>query len=268
MSSRFAVMGNPIEHSLSPLIHQYFAQQTGISIAYQKILVELGDFPSQVANFFAEGGTGLNVTLPFKQEAYGLALVRTSRCREALAANTLWIKENELHADNTDGVGLLRDLRRHVNLTNSRVLVLGAGGAARGIIAPLLASGIASLTIFNRTVEKAKALKEDFSGIDYVASLSAKDSYDLIINATSAGIHQTSWTWELGCSMPTAFCYDLSYSLQDQTPFVKWAQDQGCFAVDGLGMLVEQAAEAFSIWHGVFPETMPVLAGLRAIEPI
>ena len=265
MSSRFAVMGNPIGHSLSPIIHQNFAEQTGIVLTYQKILVELGDFPNQVANFFAEGGVGLNVTLPFKQEAYGLAVVRTSRCQDARAANTLWIKENELYADNTDGVGLIRDLKRHVNLTSNRVLVLGAGGAARGIIAPLLASGIASLTVFGRTVEKAKALKDDFSGIDYVVSLSAKDSYDLIINASSAGIHQTPWTWELGCSMPTAFCYDLSYSLQEPTPFVKWAQDQGCFAVDGLGMLVEQAAEAFLIWHGVLPETMPVLEGLRAI---
>lgn len=257
-------MGNPIAHSLSPVIHQYFAKQMGIALTYDKILVPEGDFANRVSDFFNHGGRGLNITLPFKQQAYALAAVRTPRCGQAGAANTLWMVDTKLHADNTDGVGLIRDLARYLNLSNQRVLVLGAGGAARGIIAPLLDASIASLTVLNRTIEKAHVLQADFPEISCAVSLSKEDSFDLIINATSVGVNHTAWTWELGCSMSAVFCYDLSYSLHNETPFVQWARVQGCSAVDGLGMLVEQAAEAFLIWHGVLPETVPVLISLRA----
>lgn len=263
MNARFAVMGNPIAHSLSPLIHHYFAEQTGIALTYEKILVPEGEFPAHVDHFFVCGGRGLNVTLPFKQQAYTLAKIRTPRCEQAGAANTLWMQDKQLQADNTDGIGLVRDLARYIDLAHQRVLVLGAGGAARGIIAPLLDASIASLTVMNRTQAKAHDLKLDFPEVASVESLSNEDSFDLIINATSAGIHHMPWTWDLGCTISAALCYDLSYALHDSTPFVQWAQDQGCRAVDGLGMLVEQAAEAFLIWHGVLPQTKRVLDMLR-----
>ena len=263
MSAQFAVMGNPIAHSVSPVIHHYFAKQTGIALTYEKILVPEGDFANRVSEFFSNGGRGLNITLPFKQQAYELALVKTPRCEQARAANTLWMADNKLHADNTDGIGLVRDLARHLDLTNQHVLVLGAGGAARGIIAPLLDASIASLAVLNRTVVKAEALQVDFPEIVCVASLSTEESYDLIINATSAGMNQTQWTWRLGCSLSDSFCYDLSYSLHNATPFVRWASARGACSVDGLGMLVEQAAESFLIWHGLLPQTLPVLALLR-----
>ena len=263
MPPQFAVMGNPIAHTVSPLIHHYFARQMGIALTYEKILVAERDFANRVSDFFNHGGRGLNITLPFKQRAYELALVRTPRCEQAGAANTLWMADNKLHADNTDGIGLVRDLARHLDLTNQRVLVLGAGGASRGIIAPLLEASIASLTVLNRTRAKAEALQVNFPAIACVRDLSKEESYDLIINATSAGINQTPWTWALGCSLSDSFCYDLSYSLHYRTPFVHWASTQGCRAVDGLGMLVEQAAEAFLIWHGMLPQTLPVLELLR-----
>ena len=263
MPPQFAVMGNPIAHTVSPLIHHYFARQMGIALTYEKILVAERDFANRVSDFFNHGGRGLNITLPFKQRAYELALVRTPRCEQAGAANTLWMADNKLHADNTDGIGLVRDLARYLDLVNQRVLVLGAGGAVRGIIAPLLDASIASLTVFNRTVEKAQALQADFPDIFYCRSLSRKDHYDLIINATSVEFNQIAWTWDLACSLSSTFCYDLSYALHHVTPFVQWAHSHGCLAVDGLGMLVEQAAEAFLIWHGVLPQTSPVLELLR-----
>ena len=264
MVACFAVMGNPVAHSLSPVIHHHFAQQTGVALRYEKMLVPEGGLATHISRFFAQGGRGLNITLPFKQEAYALASVLTARCQQAHAANTLWMKENKLHADNTDGVGLIRDLSRHIDLANKRVVVLGAGGAARGIITPLLDASVASLTVLSRTAEKGNALQFLFPAIVSVPRLSEKDSYDLIINATSAGINKTVWNWDFGCLLSAPFCYDLSYFLSEPTPFVQWAHAAGCCAIDGLGMLVEQAAEAFLIWNGVFPETTPVLKLLRA----
>ena len=263
MSGQFAVMGNPVAHSLSPLIHQHFAKQTGIALTYETIGVPEDKFLESVAQFFANGGQGLNITLPFKQEAYALATVRTARCERAAAANMLWMHKQQVHADNTDGVGLVRDLGRFVDLANQRVLILGAGGAARGIIPPLLEASVASLTVLNRTLAKAKALQAAFPAIACVSGLSKADSFDVIINATSAGLAGGPWSWELGCPLLASFCYDLSYSLDAPTPFVEWARAQGARAADGLGMLVQQGAEAFLIWHGVMPKTAPVLEWLR-----
>ncbi len=209
----------------------------------------------------------MNITLPFKQNAFALAAIKTARCTQAKAANTLWFNKNELYADNTDGIGLIRDLANHCELAGKTVLVLGAGGAARGIIGPLIAAGIAGLTLVNRTQEKAKNLQADFSQIKCLAFAELKTSFDLIINATSASLKDE----QIGLSpfflKPTTLCYDLAYSQQDRTNFVQWAFEQGVKGIDGLGMLVEQAAEAFYIWHGLRPDAAEVLQNLKSKYP-
>lgn len=264
MLSRFAVMGNPIAHSLSPFIHQRFAEQTGNQLIYEKMHVNEEAFEFQVSDFFAQGGKGLNITLPFKQRAFAMAQVRTPRCIQAKAANTLWMEEEQLHADNTDGIGLIRDLSHYLDLKAKRVLLLGAGGAARGVITPLLEAHIAELTVANRTEEKASALQNDFRQIKSCSLSGLVGSYDLIINATSASLTEKAIPISPAILHPSTYCYDLAYSSKGRTPFVIWAHEQGCQAVDGLGMLVEQAAEAFFIWHGVKPETTAVLTQLRS----
>lgn len=263
MINRYAVMGHPVAHSLSPFIHEQFALQGGMSLSYERMPVEPGHFVKAVRDFFAAEGKGLNVTLPFKEEAYQLAEQVTARCREARAANTLWMKEGGLHADNTDGIGLIRDLKNHVSLAGKQVLILGAGGAARGIIAPLLAEGVAGLVVSNRNFKRAHDLQADFPAIRCLGWGHA-EPFDLLINATSAGTLQEDVTWPAAAIKAGSFCYDLSYKMQGTTAFVMWARQQGVLAADGLGMLVEQAAEAFFIWHGHFPETAAVLALLRA----
>jgi len=260
--SRFAVMGNPIAHSLSPIIHRLFAEQTGCVLTYEKLHIDLPDFERQVELFFQTGGRGLNITQPFKQRAFSLSQDKTARCIIAGAANTLWRNEaGRLQADNTDGVGLLRDLTRYIDLAGSRMLLLGAGGAARGILVPLLGARPESLTIANRTHETARTLCES---LDSAGPLYPEDQpiltacemadlhgpYDLILNATSANLTALPPTLIL----PTTVCYDLRYQQQSNTPFVTWARAQGGVGIDGLGMLVEQAAEAFNIWHGVMPD--------------
>ncbi|KTD64750.1 shikimate dehydrogenase [Legionella spiritensis] len=262
MSDHYAVMGDPIAHSLSPVIHHLFAAQAKITIRYDKILVQPQQFRRQVERFFQDGGKGLNVTLPFKEEAFAMAGVATSRCQQARAANTLWMEQGVLHADNTDGAGFIRDLSRHVDVAGKTLLLLGAGGAARGVIAPLLAASITSLTVTNRTLSRAQDLQHDFPGIFCVA-LDELDTYDVIIHATSAGTRGESLLWPERLLGVVPFCYDLSYRSNGSTPFVDWVRQHGCRAVDGLGMLVEQAAESFEIWHGFEPETESVLRALR-----
>ncbi len=263
-SNKYAVMGNPISHSLSPVIHQLFAKQTGVTLNYEKIQIDINQFEQQVTDFFAQGGKGLNITLPCKQRAFAMSAEVTPRCLEARAANTLWIQAGLLYADNTDGVGLLRDLSRHINLTGKHVLLFGAGGAARGVLASLLAAGPAQLTIVNRTLENARALQRDFPQTQYCAlrDLEGK-SYDVIINATSASLDDKSLALPESLMAAKPFCYDLAYNKSKPTTFVAWAKARGCMAVDGLGMLVEQAAEAFIIWHGIMPNTAPILDDLR-----
>ena len=263
MSHRYAVVGNPVAHSLSPVIHQYFAQQTNTNLTYEKIKAEEHSFEAQVTDFFIQGGKGLNITLPFKQRAFAMAQHHTARCQLAGAANTLWMKENQLHADNTDGIGFIRDVTRYLPLQGKRVLILGAGGATRGIIPPLLEQHLAKLVIANRTLTKAQELQHLFPQINCMGLDKITDEFDLVIHATSATWSGESITLPDTCLLKKPLCYDLSYRQHEATAFVSDSQKAGCAAVDGLGMLVEQAAEAFFIWHGVMPEVSELMRLLR-----
>lgn len=249
---QYAVMGNPIAHSLSPTIHEVFAQQTNIALSYQKILVPLDVFEEQVHNYFQQGGDGLNITRPFKERAYAMSDVATPRCHQAKSANTLWLENNQLYADNTDGIGFITDLQAHVDVVGRRILILGAGGAVRGILPSLLTLAPAQLCIANRNVEKAVALAKDYQ-LDYTGLDTINEAFDLIINGMALDVADFSFITSSTASKPV--CYDLNYNKEGKTPFIRWAEDQHCLSIDGLGMLVEQAKEAFFLWHGVAPDT-------------
>jgi shikimate dehydrogenase len=260
---RFAVVGNPVAHSLSPVIHQHFAEQCNMSLSYDKMLGNDLSFEEQITTFFAREGSGLNITLPYKQRAFALASHATERCERAGAANTLWISNAQLHADNTDGIGLVRDLMRYLTLNGKSILILGGGGAARGIIYPLLEMNPDSLTVAIRSIEKADELQQTFTEIQIIGLNQLNSRFDLVINATSASLSGDALELPKALMSHHPFCYDLSYKLQEDTSFVHYAKSQACEAVDGLGMLVEQAAESFSIWNGVLPETETILGVLR-----
>jgi shikimate dehydrogenase len=264
VAQRFAVVGNPIDHSLSPVIHQQFAKQTNIHLTYQKIKADESSFEQQITTFFAQDGHGLNITLPFKQHAYALAAHASERCHLAQAANTLWMQAGQLYADNTDGIGLIRDLCRYLPLSGKRVLILGAGGATRGIVHPLWANNLAALVLANRTAAKAEALQQICPQIKCVGLDELNEAFDLIINATSASLTGGFIALPESCFSTQPLCYDLSYKQGKATAFLHYARARDCLAVDGLGMLVEQAAEAFFIWHGIRPATQDVLSFLRA----
>jgi shikimate dehydrogenase len=267
----YAVMGNPIAHSRSPQIHQAFAQQTGQRIVYSAIQVDPGGFAQAVGNFFANGGKGLNITVPFKREAWQLANELGAEARQAGAVNTLLLNaEGGLVGRNTDGIGLVRDLlqNHHATINDKRVLLVGAGGAARGVMQPLLAETPAHLVIANRTVERAHELAADFSPLGSVTGVGFDElggqSFDLIINATAASLQGELPPLPQDCCAEGAWCYDMMYGAE-ATPFMLWAQQHGAgHAVDGLGMLVEQAAESFYLWRGVRPQTAAVIQGVRA----
>ncbi len=273
MTDRYAVVGNPIAHSKSPEIHAAFARQTGQDIDYAKLLAPLDGFRSTVASFRAAGGKGVNVTVPFKLEAFDLADEASPRAKDAAAANFLRFDDGRVHADNTDGVGLTRDIVHNLGfgLAGKRVLLLGAGGAAQGVLTPLLEHQPSLLTIANRTVEKALRLADRFRRKPVAASSVVRGShfeelaghhFDLVINATSSSL--------LGELLPLpaevfdvgALAYDMMYGATP-TGFLTFAAAQGAQISDGLGMLVEQAAESFLLWHGVRPETAAVIAMLR-----
>ncbi len=266
----YAVFGHPINHSRSPFIHQRFAAQTEQALKYRAIEAPLDDFAKTVEAFFQGDGKGANVTVPFKEQAFALCTEVSERASRAGAVNTLVKTANgEIHGDNTDGIGLVTDLlNKQVTLSNSRILLLGAGGAARGVILPLLAQQPASIVISNRTVSKAQALVELFDHSALSASdLTQLDNYqfDLIINATSAGLSGNMPSLSSKCLHDDTVCYDMVY-MKGQTPFNQWASQNGvkqCF--DGLGMLVEQAAESFFIWRGVKPNTQMILSELRTM---
>lgn len=268
----YAVVGHPISHSKSPRIHSLFAGQTDEAVEYTAIQAPLDDFAGTAREFFERGGKGLNVTVPFKEQAWQLADQRTERAEKAGAANTLYRDEQgRLTADNTDGVGLVRDLTANhgVSLKGARILVLGAGGAVRGVLGPILAQQPASLTIANRTLAKAGTLAQLFAPVAVGTEVTAvgfeqpDQSYDVIINGTSASLQGDLPPLSANVIGSDTVVYDMMYSLQT-TPFNQWALDLGARRVfDGLGMLVEQAAESFRIWRGIRPKTEPVIEVLR-----
>lgn len=274
MRDLYCVFGNPIAHSKSPVIHAAFARQTGQALDYEARLAAIGHFAEAVAQLVADGGKGANVTVPFKEDAWQLASRRTPRAEAAGAVNTLVLSAQEIVGDNTDGAGLVRDIthNQQTPLQDKRVLLLGAGGAARGVILPLLAEQPASLTIANRSADKAMLLAETFRTLQ-TASIPVNGSsfaalagqcFEVVINATSASLGGEALPLPAGVLAPGVLAYDMMYG-KAKTPFLLQAEHAGVTQlVDGLGMLVEQAAEAFALWRGIRPETAPVLAELRA----
>ncbi|MBI1283129.1 MAG: shikimate dehydrogenase [Thiobacillus sp.] len=265
MTDRYAVFGHPIAHSKSPQIHAAFARQTGQDMTYEAILAPIEGFADSVASFVATGGRGANVTVPFKEEAWKLADRLSPRAERAGAVNTLSFDADGITGDNTDGAGLVADLTGNLRrqLAGTRILLLGAGGAARGVIEPLLEQQPAALVIANRTVSRAQELAALFGDARLTAcSFDAADSrFDLVVNATAASL-----AGELPPLSPAIFtastlAYDMMYGRD--TPFLSFARTHGATTADGLGMLVEQAAEAFALWRGVRPDTAPVIASLR-----
>lgn len=265
MTERYAVIGHPVAHSKSPWIHAEFARACGQDIEYTRIEAPREGFAAAVDAFRAAGGKGLNVTLPFKEEAFRYCGANVSkRAAAAGAANTLDFRQGR-SADNTDGVGLVRDLTRNLAfaLKDRRVLLIGAGGAARGVAGALLEAGAGLLVVANRTQSKAAALAERFPGVraSGLAELGG-ESFDLAINATSAGLAGEAPRLPRGVLRKGLLAYDLVYG--KDTPFLASARAAGALASDGTGMLVEQAAESFHLWRGVRPDTAPVLERLRA----
>lgn len=270
MTDRYAVIGNPIAHSKSPTLHAAFARQCGQDIRYEAILGPLDGFRASVEAFRQAGGRGMNVTVPFKVEALALADTLTERARLAQAVNTLRFDADGIFGDNTDGIGLVNDIQQRLGFAigGKRVLILGAGGAARGSVLPLAEAGPARLVIVNRTQAKAEALREQFAGVAAVdvepCDGLAGQRFDLVINATSAGLHGESLPLPAGIFAPGALAYDMVYG-NTETPFMVAARALGASRVsDGLGMLVGQAAESFFLWRGVRPDTAPVLQMLQA----
>ncbi len=265
MTDRYAVFGHPIAHSKSPQIHAAFARQTGQDMTYEAILAPLDGFADSIAQFAAAGGRGANVTVPFKVEAYKLARRLSPRAQRAGAVNTLSFDADGILGDNTDGAGVVADLTRNLNrtLAGKRILLLGAGGAARGVIGPLLELQPATLVIANRTVSRAQELADLFGhGVTACSFDAANTPFDLVINATAASLAGELPPLSASIFNTTTLAYDMMYGRD--TPFLSFARTHGAATADGLGMLVEQAAEAFFVWRGVRPDTAAVIASLRA----
>lgn len=264
---RYAVIGSPVAHSKSPEIHAFFAAQTGQKIRYERLLAPLDGFAECVSSFLSQGGRGANVTLPFKTEACRLATKLTERARAAGAVNTLKFDDSGIVGDNTDGVGLVADILRitGIGLRGKKLLLLGAGGAARGVVLPLLQQQPQQLVVANRTCAKAQELQSRFAGQGPLvarAYAALQEQFDIVINATSASLTDDLPPIAGSLFAPGALAYDMMYG-KEPTVFMRFAGSSGARAYDGLGMLVEQAAEAFFVWHGVRPETGPVLELLR-----
>jgi len=270
---RYAVLGNPVEHSRSPFIHARFAAATGEPVEYGRLLCPLDGFEATVRAFAAEGARGCNITVPFKFEAMKLAARASDRARLAQAANVLRFDAEGWFADNTDGVGLVRDIEANagVKLAGRRVLLVGAGGAAAGVLGPLIAAGAAEVLVANRTVATADALVDSHAklasdarcGLRATSLEGAGRGFDVVLNSSASSLAGAAVPVSAGVLAPGALAVDLMYGPAAR-PFVDWAQSHGATGRDGLGMLVEQAAEAFFVWRGVRPGTAPVLAELRA----
>lgn len=269
MTDLYAVFGNPIHHSKSPHIHRHFAEQTSQNMHYNRQLVAEDAFQETARQFFADGGKGLNITVPFKLEAFSLADRLTERASRAGAVNTLARQsDGSLLGDNTDGIGMVHDMHNlGWELRDKRILVLGAGGAVRGILQPLLEEGPNLVTIANRTPEKSRQLVVSFQDLGPVQACSfeelAGQQFDVIINGTSASLNGELPPLPTGLLADNACCYDMMYAAEP-TIFLQWAAQQGAaHTADGLGMLVGQAAEAFYIWRQIRPEVVPVITAIR-----
>lgn len=269
MPDRYVVVGNPIAHSKSPRIHRLFALQTAQDIQYDRLLAPLDGFGETLAQFFSNGGCGANVTVPFKQEASSFVHKRSARAHLAGAVNTIArLSSGDLEGDNTDGAGLLRDLQNNhgIALKGARIALIGAGGAARGVAGPLLEAGAAHVVVANRNPARARQLVDAFAGIGSIRSCGLEDlpvAVDVVINATASSLTGAPLRLPSHCVGPHTICYDMMYA-SEPTPFMNWGREQGAARqFDGLGMLVEQAAEAFRIWRHKTPETAAVIAQLR-----
>lgn len=265
---QYRVFGNPIKQSRSPFIHQTFAENSNQALNYETKLSELNGFKSDIADFIVQGGKGANVTVPFKEQALEISDELSDRARLAGAVNTLSFRNGKIYGDNTDGEGLVQDLLRNlVQLENSQILILGAGGAAKGVVLPILAQNPVSIVIANRTVSKAEALIEQFNDSKLHACGFEQTSgtvFDVIINATSASLSGKIPTISTSTITKSTVCYDMVYG-KELTPFLSWAKAQGAAKViDGIGMLVGQAAESFNIWRGVKPEVDMVIEQLKS----
>jgi len=268
---RYAVVGNPVAHSLSPRIHAEFARTTGESLEYQAIEIASDAFAAGIADLQQPGFRGLNVTVPFKGEAWEICSSLTARARTAGAVNTLCLQaDGTIHGDNTDGIGLVRDLvdNLKIDIEQRNILVLGAGGAVRGVLQPLLALSPTRITLANRNIDRARGLARDFRSlgkIEVVAYNQLKpEGYHLIINATAAGLSNQIPPIPAAVLNRASVCYDMMYNLSTKTSFVEWSLAHGvAHSHDGLGMLVEQAAEAFYLWRGLRPDTSQLLSMLR-----
>lgn len=271
MTNRYAVTGNPVDHSKSPQIHAAFASQTGENLSYTKLLLPVDGFKEGAEDFFAQGGKGLNVTVPFKLQAWELSALRSQRAERAGAVNTLLQdRDGKIIGDTTDGTGLVRDLcdNYKIQIESKTLLILGAGGAVRGVLSELLEKKPRRIIIANRTVKKAKLLAEQFSDIGCLYGCGfdelAGQQTDLIINGTSASLQGELPALPDDLIHENSICYDMMYSAHE-TVFNRWARERGAaITLDGLGMLVEQAAESFFIWRGVRPQTTPVIEQLRS----
>jgi shikimate dehydrogenase len=269
---RYALVGHPVSHSRSPLIHQLFARQMGDRLTYELIDAEPDQFETAVLGFAAAGGRGMNVTVPHKEAAYELCRTHGAEAKTARAVNTISFKGGAPHGDNTDGTGFIRDLTVNYEreIAGKRVVLLGAGGAARGIVGPILAAGPAALVVANRTIERAEELRNDFGSPPELSicrfdELEDLGDCDIVINATSAGLRGEAPPFPDNLVGGASFCYDLAYSLKP-TPFMRWAEDRGAGeAVQGWGMLVEQAADSYAIWRGKRPDTGPILSKLTTL---
>jgi len=269
---RYALVGHPVSHSRSPLIHQLFARQTDENMSYELIDASPDEFETAALGFAAAGGLGMNVTVPHKEAAYELCRTHGKEAEAAGAVNTISFSKGRRHGDNTDGTGFLRDLlgNHKQEIATKRVLMLGAGGAARGIIHPILGEGPTELIVANRTIERAEALLQKLGAPQGLSicrfnELDDVEPFDIVINATSAGLKGEQPPFPTSLVNSDTFCYDLAYSLKP-TPFVVWADTNGAgYAVQGWGMLVEQAAESFKIWRGIQPETKPILSTLMKV---
>ena len=268
---RYAVVGFPVKHSWSPFIHGMFAKQTGQSLTYSRLEIAPENLEEQIAMFFDSGGRGLNITVPHKQAVMLLTRFRTPRAEIAGAVNTIASQEEGLLGDNTDGAGLVTDLTHNLGLAlrDTRILLLGAGGAARGVLGPLLAEAPEYLEIANRDGHRATQLATEFGQLGDVHgcgfdAITSTGHFDLVLNATSASLQETIPPVPPSVIGPTTLCYDMAYGKGD-TVFTRWARTAGAGRAEtGWGMLVEQAAESFHLWRGIKPETKPVLEAVRS----